>query len=428
MSGYSDFLFAFLGSALFWLTVAGISIRALKVDFRRVEDYLREFYAKADSLDFSALKMADVLVGKLLSSIYGKSFRQTFFVTLVACLVTLSFISSHFFLDWQKEGERVDAVILKTIESVDIQYFLLINSENGRRSLSYAFEQMSAGKGGVYFSHNDMRSQELRRAFENFYPHYLNYISEHGLTYFDALDRYFGKAYSNPHWQRAQKVQMFFAVLLTLAGATAIDFAAVILTMQFYKTIKSDRNLSLLYLALIVGCFVISEAQYTAFSNGREALVFLVIMFLFFSVLLMALSVFVLSYILSLRLIFRWAAVLLGALVVGGLIIIFGADVILDPIIRLYEECRNIAIVIAQGVSREAIVVGMVSVYPLILIASLFVVAILCKWCFAVVKNVFLGQVYGASVLSGATFFFGFLTTIISSTAVAYTLIKALVS
>ncbi|MBV9927644.1 MAG: hypothetical protein JOZ96_21680 [Acidobacteria bacterium] len=349
-----------------------------------------------------------------------------FLATLSVCLVSSTYIMATLVSDWHRNAPQVDSVIRQVVKDVDPEYFDLVNSEKGRKELALAYE-MQGNEGGVFYINNDERSVALRDLYERFSRRYMDHISSHQLGRFDAFDRYFGKAYSEP-FGRKGTLDLIFGLLFTIAGSALIDFLAVCATFRFYEDVKSRRERSLAYLPAILVCFLLSEASYITFFEGHVGTALIVLLSplgIFPYVLACG---FVIGFVASIEDVglrcFAVSVLLVAAVVVS----IAWPSTVFKPLLLAYEWYRNIAAVLAHGFSREAVLMGMMAAYPLILLLAIFVATGLCKILFSVSKTILLGQVYGASVLSGSTFFLGFLTTIITSTAVAYTVVRALLN
>src|SRR5437899_1656411 len=90
----ADLLLAFIGSALFWLTLAGIAIRTLRLDFLKLEQFLKDSFTAIDSLKFHPKRASEVAVTRTLRAVYGEHISQVIMVTAaVACVLNIYIIA-----------------------------------------------------------------------------------------------------------------------------------------------------------------------------------------------------------------------------------------------------------------------------------------------------------------------------------------------
>jgi hypothetical protein len=211
-------------------------------------------------------------------------------------------------------------------------------------------------------------------------------------------------------------------------SSALVDFLAVYATFWGYENLKYRKKRSFVYLLCILFCFLFSEAGYVTLFEGHEATILFMLMSPFIIIPYGLVGYFSVSFVslFESKVLRRVVAAILIAVILS--VTMLWPKTVFGPFFWVYEEYRNIITVLVYGVSREAILMGMMAAYPLILLLAIFAATGLCKLLFSVSKAVFLGQVYGASVLSGGTFFLGFLTLIISSTTVTYTLVRALLA
>jgi len=92
----------------------------------------------------------------------------------------------------------------------------------------------------------------------------------------------------------------------------------------------------------------------------------------------------------------------------------------------VWSEFYNIYETTITYVDIWSICVAVTTIAPLICAISLMLTAGIIKMLFVAMKSLLLGQIYGAAVLSGGTFFIGFLTTTVSSTTTILFFVKLL--
>jgi hypothetical protein len=175
-------------------------MRALRIDFQIFEANLRSLYFKADHLTFPFMATASSFADRLFSTIYGRTRIRMFMVALLGCVVITLYCFTTFLSDWHQNKLQVDNSIRQAVKEVDPEYFNIVSTEEGRKLIAFAHRQFHAKSGASLFINNDDQSIALRAMHDRFWPRYKAYISSHHLTRVDALDRFFGEAYSNPFW------------------------------------------------------------------------------------------------------------------------------------------------------------------------------------------------------------------------------------
>jgi hypothetical protein len=413
-----DLLVSLAGSMIFWVTVAGMAVRGLHIDFKQLESFLGNFYHRADKFTFRILPVSRLVAEKILASIYGPTHWRIFIVTLATCVAVNGFAITKMISDWYGNGDTIANDIEIAIRHVDPEYHSLVYSTAGLVTIKKAFAQ-SGSLGAIYFINNDNESEKVRAIYERFWEKYQDYIFEEGLYYEDLLELIFGGAHSNVHWIGLQWAQAGCLILINTAFGILFDMAAVLATISAFASITSRLwcRASLCIIILCI-CFFLSFLNYSGFLRGNMLGGLLVILPIFY-VLCLVPAIYVWSMIV-LELGRVWGSMIMT--VVVGMALLERKAIMealpsvwhtaIRPWVEAYIMLRD------GGGDIVVIVLSMPALYPAIALASVLMWIAVCKVIFAIFKQVLLGQIYGASIMSGGTFFIGFLTTIISSSAV----------
>lgn len=418
----TEVVFAFLASVLFWMTIAGIAVRAFRLDRLEIEKTLEGIYNKADRFDIAVNRVSLALCRFAFSRIYGtRSVRRFLTVFAISAAILLAgalttFIPAYFDGDFRA---RVREVAL----SVGPQYVAQMSTEQGRAAMTAALHTV-CGQASCWYTENDDASRNLRKMGYEFEPAYRERIFRENLNTAATLEAYFGGGIEPPKPTAvavAEMVLVFLGAALVLA---ALDFCALIMTLRVFALDAGPLLAPLQRVALlsgILGCFFVSVLGYEL-AFRLDAGVFLLLVVLVPCVVLAVAMV--IGFAVSDPKFFL-AALVVFACFSGGLIYFFGF-----PLYHPWDNPgRSIDFSLPigaamQNLTREALLMGMASIYPLIAVISLWTAVAIVRVFLVATKTVVLGQIYGASVLSGSTWLLGFLTATVSSTVALYSLIR----
>jgi hypothetical protein len=415
----SDLLISLAGSTIFWVTVSGMAVRGLHIDFKQLESFLEDTYHRADSFSFSILPASKTVAGKILTSLYGPNHSRIFLVTLIACLSINALAATKMRSDWLDSHAAIENNIANTVKIVSPSYYSLAYSETGRGAIQKAFAQ-GGTQGAVWFINHDADSLKIREVYDSFYENYQDVIFRNGLYYDDFLELMFGTPHSNAYWIGHQTSEILALLALTIAFTAAIDTAATYATVAAYTaaTSSSFREFGL-YILIVFLCFIISFVNYYGAMHGKVLGGLMLLFILFFTALfLVIITTISVGIITAQTSVARQAAVILLFFLLG----VIGRHFILAGILEWWHiiarEFSEIYIALSDTGSIVMMMSSMPALYPAVALLSVVLWISICKLIFMTLKQLLLGQIYGASIMSGGTFFIGFLTTIISSTTV----------
>lgn len=425
----ADLLVALAGSALFWVTVAGIAIRALRIDFAKLEGFLKHLYERADGFTFSAASASDAAVTRTLRTLYGSKIHQAFLITLPASLILNLYVVVLFHADWVHNRQQITALERETIATVDPEYFLLTTSEKGRETLDRALHQI-VSQAGAYYDNNDAESKHVRAVYQRFLDDLDIYALKHHISYDLTLARFFGDSISNVSWRGTQTLSLVLMLVMIIVCSAIVDTIAALVTIEAVRYISNAQYREALSLfATLAILFVLSLVNYGAFFLGYEGEALTILVFIGITVFYGSLIRWILSLsepgdsILSKLLISVCGLGILGLIVWVTWYPYGGISTAAALPMGIW---RHVIAMWTDGIDRKAVMMSMVTIWPMIAALSIALTIYIVKAILVATKSVILGQVYGASVVSGSTYFIGFLTTLISSTTVAWYLMKLL--
>jgi hypothetical protein len=424
----SDLVVALVGSTLFWVTISGIAIRALKVDFAKLESLLRQAYERTDQFTFNATHATRVVVLSTLRALYGRRFPRTLAVTCFTCLILNLYMIVLFHREWWQRKGQIAAVEASTIEYLSPDYSAIVNAPTADRDLSHAFEEISTREAVIYVN-KDPADIRIRAVYDRFQPRIHDYALARNVGHDLLLARFFGDSYLYPSWRHKQLGQISALLLLVCFANGLLDAVAVWCTVS--ATVAAFRRRPwkvALWTVLVLSCFAISLLNYGQFVDGFEAELFSVVFWLFAS----ASGVFILGFFAkslteSVSRVAKFAIGMCG-LAAAGALWFWRRDLPdfteFDWWIIPRDFVVNTVHILQSGIDVHAVLVAMPTLFPFLLAISIFITLVIAKSIFSLTKIVLLGEVYGASVLSGSTYFIGFLTTLITSTTVGFLLMK----
>jgi predicted phage tail protein len=424
----ADLLVALAGSALFWLTVSGIAIRALRIDFAKLEAFLKHLYERTDSITFSASAASRTAVTRTLHTLYGSRILRAFSITLMASLILNIYIVILFHSDWSREKQYIAVLEKQTIATVNNEYSRLTTSEAGRQKLDHALEQVIS-QAGAFYAYDDPEDKHIRAVYEQFQKDLDTYALQHDISYDLTLSRFFGDSFLNLSWRHGQYFNMIFLLIFIVLCSAVVDTLAVLATIQAVGSIlNQEYRQALLSIVALVLLFGLSLLNYGEFFFGYEATTFTIFVCGGIIAFYGSLVVWVLKLALTYKSVLSKSFTSLCGITLLGLFVWltwYAAGVNISTLIPI-DTYRHAVSMCAEGIDRKAVMMSMATILPLIAVLSIMATIYLAKAIMVATKNVILGQVYGASVVSGSTYFLGFLTTLISSTTVAYFLMKLL--
>ena len=164
----ADLVVALVGSTLFWLTVAGIAIRGLRIDFAKLEDFLKTLYARTDNFTFSAAQLSRIAVRSTLRALYGSGILRPFFISLASALVLNIFIFALFYSDWSRQKQTIAETEEHAVAAVSGEYFALITTDAGRAKLYRALDLIVVQQGPSFYRYNDPEAKHIRALHDGF--------------------------------------------------------------------------------------------------------------------------------------------------------------------------------------------------------------------------------------------------------------------
>lgn len=424
----SDFLFSLFSSLIFWLTIAGISFRAFKIDIITLEEKLKAIFNSADNHKISLLKLFLVITNWFIVVIYGNNRFREWFIVTTSTVVVFSFVLFNLENEWNQRKDIVNRNIKEAIEKVDNEYFNLLYSEHDEKVIIKAFKDGSSGR-MIKYANNDPLSKSIRAIGKRFFSNFKRYIAENGLQRDFFFESNYGKSYSNPYTLGTANSNFFWNRTLTILIAIFINMIALNITLNFFEEISENKKISIkqvIYLAILS---LLGQINMTLFAGETFTMITKLISFLLSLLPYFALCFLIYGIYMFMgdenKSNFHFVAFLIFALfmvIYGDIPKIFpsqltsGNELLLD--LKFFFT----------KISRETILIGMTTIFPLLLIISLFFVSLFLKFIHDLTKTIILGQIYGASTLSGGTFLAGYMTTIITSTTVLYFFLKILIN
>jgi hypothetical protein len=427
----SELLSALIVSSAFWLTIAGMALRMLRLDFKKLERQLEHFYRGLDQANFSALSATETAAKSTLVALYGSPAR-TLLVTALAAVVVNAYMLSLLYSDWSNRKDEISAIEARTVLAIDGEYAALISSEGGRTQLVHALDTQETDA-GAYFVNNSPEDQRLRRIYARFTAGLEHFIAHNRRVAHDlTLARFFGRSLTNLAWQDSQWLQLLAMAAFMTAAAVVVDSAAVVAIRSLVTAALAGRIKHVFAMTLVtIVCFVLSLANAAALLAGHELMVGHLLVWLFLVILLILLIAVVVSV--GLENGVSWgsiaAALLLLALFAGSMaaqamaLELSWSDVsgfLTHPM----QDMRLATDLLGTGISPPAVLASAITLFPLLAVLSIGATIVVAKATFVALKQVVLGQVHGATIIAGSTYFLAFLTTIISCTTAAYILVR----
>lgn len=396
----------FTTNALIWLTMAGMAVRALKIDFDSLEKYLKGIYLKADGFDFNPVEVFVMLSRRLLTSIYGRTFFRRFVTTVcISCAVNIYTLHQHFMF-WDDNKHTIELSIVDAISNIDREYFSIASTAEGRKLINKAF-LMVVTQASASYIYNDDTSTSIRKKYTTFHKKYREYILSANITYFDALDRYFGNAYSST-WSLDILVVVF--VIISISGFDLVSIYATAIMVQQ----KTHTYVRVCCIIAIILCSFFSFVGYSGFMQGFDDLSVISSFVIIICFLLYIISILLISHAPPRYIIIdRYYA---SAILPVCAIIFF----LLNG--RMYFMDLSKVMYGAELIGSNGVVLSLLAAYQILLVISIAIVTFTIRVFLGALRTIILGQILGASVLSGATFFFGFITAATTTTTTAVTL------
>jgi hypothetical protein len=431
-----DFLLALVGSTFFWVTLAGISLRTLRLDFAKLEQFLKTLFARMDEMTFDARRATGAAVHSTFSGLYGPSWSRALVVVVgTSCAVNL-FVGFRLYSDWRVHKEEIRSLEREIVAIVNADYFNLVTSETGFHQMEDALEE---GWAMVYIN-NEKQDIEMRGIYDDFAPGFHHYCLVNDMTYQMSLARWFGDSYQDPYWHKHRVRDLLVVIILMILSSVTIDSAALYSTLSLLNAVsRQNFRAAVGALTSVLVCFLIALINYAGIFAGREVsalgVVLLPLLYVFEALFVALVGVWLVDLVRHLLgssngvivLIMGTMTVAIGIAIVLHL---FGLSAVLRPIIEglawPLKQLREIGLLLWHRIDSKAVLLSTATLFPLIASASLAVTIHLLSALFRIGKAVVLGQIYGASVMSGGTYFIGFLTTLISCTTVVFVLIRIL--
>ena len=417
----SDILFAFFSSIVFWITLSGILFVSFGINFKKVESKFTNLYFSIKKFQTPIIKIFSSTTKSILLTLYGFNYFKLALSTLIPVVILVLLLNNNLRNTWLNNKEEINSTILTAITNVDSRYANLVNNSQGREKVKYAFKHISDPQFGHIFSHNDKDSKEIRKLWNTFYPNYKSYIDKNNLIKSDFLEASYGYAYSNPFWMLHQKSQIRSNMYLTIFLAIVFDSIVIFLLQLLLVRIKEISPYLIFISILGIGLvLVLSFVHWSSYFNGTSSttwvFLFLILQFLFATVLLIGLF----------KYIYKIKRKLLKLILVLTLIVL---PIVLKKYIYLvlsfyWEEMVFSLHTAIANITKESLLLTMTTIFPFILVTSIFIAISSLLIFLKFFKTFLIGHVYGIAVLSGGTFFLGFLSAVVTSTTILYTLIK----
>jgi len=414
----SDIGLAFLGSALFWITVAGMAFRGLKLDFALVEERLKLLFQRVDRFEFNATAIFKSAAQATLASIYGQGVLRLVLVTLIATASVNVVTFTLLYSDWKKLQIDTLPDEREVMMAVDKGYYDYLTSAAGIKELKRAAEVIVIPQVGSAPKYTDERDNRVRAAYIDFTAKVNLYAMSHGLSYRIGLEKLFANSASNRVWTPDESEGVGIPFIFSVAWSLTFDSIAAYLCIA---AIRNPPNIArvLFLLGGILTCFFLSLVTYAGLFQGKP---------LGSLYLLDALKIFVLPLILLQFLAeVIWSALpntdsrpRPGRIVVAGALYLIAASVCIvlasmTPGGR--QSIANLApwiFLLTHGIAPKAAVLAAPTIFPLLAVAALGVCIGISKLGISSGKAVLLGQIYGLSVMSGGTYFLAFMTVVIA--------------
>jgi hypothetical protein len=429
---YSDFLISLTGSAVFWTTVAGIMIRTLKLDRDKLEEFFKRSYNAADGFTFSAVSISRFTTDWMVRSLYRGSNTRVAMVTFITCIIINSVAFIGHWIYWEQNKTNIQATLALVARQANPNYYNIISDEHGRNLASKALDLDDLGG----YNYHDAVSLSIQAEFTTFRSRYKKAIESKKLSYVDSINSIFATDYSGGGYISAGPISGLILILMLFSVqvvfSLGVDIAAVHATLSSYRAAVEENNYfrAAWFFITTVILFLCSFVGYKGILAGRpldtviipgtvlDIILFpIALVFALLAVILLIGTIFDADREFLLSRLYGGAALL--ATCAGFVVFVDNPFIIFE---MLKSDWRLIFSELSESHVSWSLVLSMPAIYLAIFLVSTWIWVALFRTLFIILKEYVLGQVYGASVLSGSTFLFGFLTTIITSTAFAWSL------
>ncbi|UII80139.1 hypothetical protein [Flagellimonas sp. CMM7] len=409
----SDILFAIFGSLTFWVTFLGIAFRLFNLDAKEVERKFKSLYDKADNVSFSIWNTFKIVLQNIITLLKRQGILKLILVAILPALVLMTLVHYDTYRQWQNNSERIDTQIRELIKDFNPDYFAYTGNKLGRKKLIKAFDSSTHDGITIYYN-NDPESKKLRKIWSEFNQKFKIVLRENRLQKENYLEMAYGKAYSNPYWMDNQRKQLIPSIAITCIIAFILDFLSILSLTLIMETENTNeptfsKGIGLIFLLLNF----LGLAHWTLYYQGNGIGILRPILFISLVIAIPSLAFY-----------FATAAKTIKALILKILLLLVLAYPFYIIMKMFINEIYISFFDLAHGVSNESILLGITTMFPLIILITIFFIIWITKILFRTLKTLLLGQIYGVAILSGGTFIVGFLTILVTITTLIYFLLK----
>jgi hypothetical protein len=157
-----SFAEAWVGSAVFWSTIAGMAIRGLNKDVDELNKKFKKAYEEAEKINFNFIETFKFISPRVVSSIYGNTEASLFIRILMASVSINIYMFSVICLHWYNNRIDIEKHILQVISEVSPTYYSIIQSPEKRDELEKALEHVHGEFVGAIPVYRGKKYDDLR--------------------------------------------------------------------------------------------------------------------------------------------------------------------------------------------------------------------------------------------------------------------------
>jgi hypothetical protein len=447
-SWQADLVLSFLGSSLFWITMAAFAIRRLWIDERRFENWLKAKYHEIDTLKIDYWRWIQAASKTTFVAIYGRGEKKRFVIIVTSAAIAMNLFGLRvLYRDWEQRKNELESILRDSYE-VEPQYATFISTPEGSAEIDKAFETtlitytVPTGTGqetrvAEVYKYKDERSTEIRRIVNSYEDQLPWYAAKHHVRYEINLIRLFGVHDSSSEVGLGLVSLILLALIITIPSAL-INAGAASLILRFAALTSGSlqREMLVEIVYKLIAYFSLSIIHYSNVLAGNIWGSWFLLLTILGVLLWGGFSLGFISQteegpglfrflmrLLRLWIIIAYTIIILGTIANYG--VLSGERTITDGLKHIMTGLWLIVMAVAD-LRPLTFLLSCTSIFPVFLLTSIIATVSVLTVLFYSIKEVVLSEIYGVVVIAGGTYIAGFLTLIMQCTTFVFFLLQIL--